>query len=636
MYSVIIMTTESMENYLRYQNVFRKAEREGHVGFVTWQQEGRTLDEALPGLRALTDDKKEWRAIIVQPEGSGKQNPYDLVTKEEDAASESEFPLIRLVHMLGSVPTPEKEFKAVLLEEPHMEPRMIYEPVSDPEQERAFRALQAKYAYDGVRPATIFLITTREPWRDPEDISSDLIRHQESESSQFWRKNRYPAICRFLVFDMLKQGPIREQADYFRFWLAVRLISTNKIDPATVQAYRLYRTDLEFDFPVMEDNFQQMVERLASVRYYVEGSIHQEMRGLSAGMEELPDYKMDISVAYETPKDNKSSIKNRNFKLIGRGASKEIAFWEQEKEQIEKQILKNVRAADRALDQTASRMKDHYTISEKKSILLDRYQKEDLINETEDLYRDIIRLQGGLPGNNDLTGKAEKESDDVIRELRRRISAGPVMATIAIGLLVSIGMYLPAIVQLARRELVSTPAVIGGMLLPIVLMSICGLVVLLTQRAHLRGLISIFNSKIASASSQLDSNADHYSNYLEAVLSHSRGRSLLDMSERIEEKRGKLRNNKYLHIDAVEESLKMLSSWSNAFHLQVDYDEPQVYELADFDVRIPPVDNPIYDLEGKQDCEIEVNRSGMEIAAPFEFIKRLELSREELYDDDNQ
>ncbi len=633
-----------METFSIYRSLFSDAIRNDMLDFCTWNPKGRTIDEALPDIRELTDGRKDWTAVVVcnamngsRRKQDGIQNPYDVFRNEpENASSESSDPVIRLTHMLGGIPPAEKQFTSKLIEEPLMQPRVVYEPVEDPEQQDAYRALQKKYEYDGVRPTTIMLISVRMPWMDEEDISKSWKNHVESRSSEFWKRNRYPAICRFLVFDFVRQGPVRREADMFRFWLTVMLLATNKIDSSSLQAYRLYEVDTEIDLDQMEESFQLAVNRISSARAVIKSDLRKEARGFINQEAGLPDYRIDIPVVFDLPRSTKTRIKPGLFRIISRNPASEIAMWDEEQKRTEDSLAKSVRIADRALDQTANRMKDAYIYDESEVIRLDRYQREDLELETDTLYKEIVEIQGKLPSGQITEDKEVEEKSARVREyMRGRVTLKPVLQTFLICILLVIAAQIPVLVQYIKGEVISWTYVGLEVLTFIAAILISGLSILLVQKKKLDSLIGDFNRKIQSLFNRLENNAGEYTDYLSAVASHSRGRSYLDMSAKKNRDAGSARVMRYKHLSAIDLFMSRLRAWGEAFHLDVDYDRPVISDDVKVDVLIPPADNMLYSLETGGSFDIDVNKSGMKITTPFAFISKLRLVREEVYDDDS-
>ena len=76
-----------MEAFSQYQPLFAEAINNGRIGVCKWIEAGTTIDTALPEIGSLTDDKKEWRAVIIRyiddncmaAFESDARNPYDFL-----------------------------------------------------------------------------------------------------------------------------------------------------------------------------------------------------------------------------------------------------------------------------------------------------------------------------------------------------------------------------------------------------------------------------------------------------------------------------------------------------------------------------------------------------------------------------
>ena len=65
-YSVIIQNAKTIEEFAKYQALFADALKSNRIGVCKWNESGTTVETALPELNSLTDDKEEWRAIIIR------------------------------------------------------------------------------------------------------------------------------------------------------------------------------------------------------------------------------------------------------------------------------------------------------------------------------------------------------------------------------------------------------------------------------------------------------------------------------------------------------------------------------------------------------------------------------------------
>lgn len=647
MYSVIIQNKETTDTFSAYKPLFMDAENNGSIGFCTWIESGKTIDKALPGIRELTDDKEEWRAIIVRTESDidqyndmdDVQNPYDYVRDEniENELEESRIPLIRLTHMLGGVPAAEKQFRSVLIEAENKAPRIVYQPVENAERAAAFKKLQQMYVFDGVLPSSILIITIRETKNSQRQDLCDWVSHSESESSNFWKRNRYPSICRFLVFDIVRQGPVRREESMFRFWLSVLMLSINRIDSSALQAYRLYKVGISIDDDLMEETFQQTANRLASVRAGIKSEIRRELHGKVNTDKTLPDYHIDIPVMFEIPKNVKYTVKPSHFRAISDNPAADITVWNMQKTNVEDSLIKCIKEADRELDKTAGRMKRSCKYDEDMVTSLDSYQKKDLIEETDNLHSNLIKLQGDLPTSDFIKDdNAETLSKNIASYLRGRITLPPVISTFALIILLVLCAQIPAAVQYFQGKDIPVKTVAAVSIISIGIMFVCGILTLFHQKVILHSMIHAFNKNMKNKFNKIQANVREYSRYLTAIASYSRGKSYLELSDKKVKDMDGVRNMRRKHLDAIDLLLYRLETWGGAFHLNVDYRHPEVNEEMAIDVMIPPMESGLYSIEAEKSHDVEINKSGVHILSPFAFINKFELVREELYDDENR
>lgn len=647
MYSVIIQSKETAEAFSAYKALFMDAESSGSIGFCTWAENGKNIDDALPGIRELTDDKEEWRAIIVMLESDNDsdndanylRNPYDYASDGimENELEESRIPLIRLTHMLGGVPATEKQFRSVLIEEKNKAPRTVYQPVEDVERDEALKRLQHKYIFDGVIPSSILIITVRETLDAGNQVMCSSAFHSEAESSKFWKRNRYPSICRFLVFDTVRQGPVRREESMFRFWLAVLLLAMNRIDSSALQAYRLYRVDVSIDTDVMEETFQQTVNRLASVKAGIKSEINREMRGRSIADRSLPDYHIDVPVVFELPKNVKCTVKPQYFRILSDNPLEDVAAWNMQKADVEESLVKCIKEADRELDKTAGRMKQSCIYDEDMVEKLGTYQREELIEETDLIYSNLIKFQGELPTIWFVKdAKAENLSKKIASYMRGRVTLKQVICTFALVVLLLMCVQVPAGIQYIQGKSIPLVPIVGISVISIGVIFLCGIITLFHQKVVLHSMIHEFNKNMKNKFSKLQMNVREYSRYLTALASHARGRSYIEISDKKIKNVDGIMDMRHRHLDAIDLLLRRLETWGKAFHLNVDYRHPEVNEEIAVDVMITPVESKWYCVEAGKNHEVEINRSGVNIVSPYAFISKFELIREELYDDDNK
>mgnify|MGYP004508289345 FL=1 len=634
-----------MEAFSRYQPLFAEAINSGRIGVCKWIEAGTTIDTALPEIGNLTDDKKEWRAVIVRyiddncmaAFESDTRNPYDFLINRgtEDTVEESPIPLIRLTQMLGGTPPLEVKFKAEILREPYKAPRTIYVPVEDTQRERAHKDLTEKYAFDGKLPSSLLVISVRNKSGQAESVGRSWLAHKESESSEFWKRNHFPSICRFMVYDIEKQGPIQREADDFGFWYSVMLMATNEWDSSTIQAYRLYTLGISMDSEAMSESFQMLADRLRDAKHSIERGIKKDIEGQVCEELGLPDFRVEIPVPLKTPKADDCTVKKLSFHLLSDGAATDTAIWERAQRVAENELMGSIRSASRVLDQTADKMRSNCVFSADEVLPLTKYQSEDLKSETDELYQQIVRIQGTLPKENVSSyTELQEAARRVKRDLLGRVLKRPAIWTVLLAMLFLLASAIPALsdCQTGRNDSLNTLSyVICG---SIAAMIVAALLVLLSQKTKLNILIMQYNQRLRAAYNRLVENAGDYSLYMSAIASHSRGCSYLDLSNRKKYASNTANFSKYKHIKAINVLLGKLKAWSKAYHLNIDFTTKRPEARVDIDTTTAPLENKLYSFATGDTYSVAINSSGMSMDSPYPFARQLTIIREELYEDE--
>lgn len=645
-YSVIIQNQKTMDFFSQYQPLFADAISSNRIGVCKWTESGTTIGTALPELGSLTDDKKEWRAIIVRYVDDSSMdafesdpcNPYDFAINKDsaDTVDESPVPLIRLTQMLGGVPPLEVRFKAEIVREEHKAPKMVYFPIKDSAREQNYKALVNKYRFNGKLPTIILIITVRNKrYQEEENIGRAWLSHKESDSSEFWKRNHFPSICRFMVYDFEAQGPVQKEADDFGFWYSVMLMSINEWDSSTLQAYRLYSLGVVLDRNAMTESFQTLTNRLRDAKHTLEKSIRKDIENQICEEEELPEYCVDVPVVLKLPKSKEYSVKWQSFQFFSRGSASDAAIWSHQRKKAEEELAASIRTAERALDQSADKIRENCSFTEEEVQPLNKYQEEDLLRETNELYHRIVHIQGKLPEENISSDEDVQEAaGNVQKYLLGRVKKEPAVLALVLAAFLIVLCMLPAIIRHFKYGGGSAETLAYIAVGSILLVAVFGTGTLLVQKMKLDSLIRKYNQYLKNKFNQLVERAGDYSIYMSSIASHSRGCSYRNISTQKKNYSNSEHNSKYRHIKAINVLLGKLGIWSKAYHLNVDFSSRRPDVRMEIDTSVSPSENKLYAFEAGTPCLVAVNGSGMTMESPYDFAARIEIVREELYDDE--
>lgn len=641
MLSVLIQNKNTIESFNEHYPLFLEQLESNQVAVCRWYETGTTIDTAVPELIDVTEKVESWRAIIVQTEAelehpASNINPYDFEENAEykQEVEESKIPLIRLTQLLGGVPAPEVQFETVKNPIPDSANSIIYVPIRDEEQDRAYEELSQKYSFDGKRPKEILIVTLRKKNISTEkETRSYWNNKREIQSSEFWKRNKYPSICRFIVFDVDDSGQNEREAKMFNFWTSILLLASNEMNPNHIQAYRLYSIKSSFDKQEMQRTFQSKINELAGARHYLEQEIKLDIERQTIEKKTVPYYSVEVPVAFELPKTKDIVVSDKDFAITAQTSNDDFNKWERATRHSVDAVNTAIVGAERALDEAAERMRHNYKMKDDGVTKLDKYQKMDMCNELDKLYFDIIDTQCALHSSTEKIEKKLKEPDERVRKhIPLRVTSskttsifsglifGVVLAMIASGYFYSIKNYgsIFAIVGF-------TATIVGALVLSVV-------ITLVIQKGYFKNKISAYNLALSDAVGEIVSRSDKFSRFISNVASYTRGRSYLEILNR---KQFAL-DHKYFkheeHIKEINTFLNKIKLWSQAFYLDTDF-EFDCYESVPVEYSLSSKTYYRYTFEYNEAYDVIINRSGEYIDSPFSFVTKLNIQREELYDE---
>ena len=644
-YSVIIQNQKTIDVFQKYQPLFADAINNNRIGVCKWIESGTTIDTALPELRNLTDDKEEWRAVIVRyiddssmaAFDSDPRNPYDFYANKDtkDFIGISEIPLVRLTQMLGGLPPLEVRFEAEVVKDlEHKSVRTVYKPVQDEERERAYKELARQYRFDGKLPTSILIISIRSKAEMNEDtVKNQRALHKESESSEFWKRNNYPSKCRFVVYDYVKEGPVKKQADLFTFWTSALLFATNNIDPSSLQAYRLYTIKLHFNRRMMTEAFQKKIELLTDVQRWINSEIKTEIKERNF-RKDMPNYEISVPVNVEYPMNKDINVDTGMFKLCAKSTAIERKRWDNLSEESETELKNTFRSAERALDESSDLIRYVSQMKNEDILPIDRFQEEDMKEELAGIYSDILREGSVLPGTKmKKRKKIEELSNDVRRNINSRIYVACVLECILLFVGLAVMAFIPAVIfQLVLKSgkalggVILLSAFIAGLILSV-------FIVLFIQRYKFVKVIDRYNDEVEDNVVELTQNISLFTKFASNIASYARGSGYIRSLKR---KRFVLDNSfseLQKHFRASTMLLDKMKAWSDAFYLDVTSDGVVMSDTI-YDTDISPQINPMYSLVSDKPKMVPLNETGVYVSSPFDFIEKIDIDREELYEDE--
>ena len=213
------------------------------------------------------------------------------------------------------------------------------------------------------------------------------------------------------------------------------------------------------------------------------------------------------------------------------------------------------------------------------------------------------------------------------------MSSSTVITTGFIALLVYFAGYIPYLVNAYK---VSTEVFMQSLLLSlgtVGLVSLGGLIVLIILREQTKEKMRQFNTLMRSVVNNVCSSAARFSEYFTDVCTYMKAHSIL---LGIKLKKNTVLSTNYIlrtHKQALINSMKRDKEWINSYSIARNAD--LVTNVSSFfNAEHIPMNNSLYYFEtNKQEDDILLNRTGDRVTAPYKFVSKLIIEREEIYDE---
>lgn len=643
-YSVLIQTKETLNNFETFRELFLYAIEKNDIGICEWNIWGEDVESALPGLVEMVDDKEEWKAIIVLDENPSDkstltsnncENPFDFIsgTAENNDYYNDSIPLVRLTHILGGIPAPEIEFSCQEINEEGKAARVVYKPEINEENARIYRELSEKYSYNGKRPSEIYVISLRNITDlHRQYVSKPLSMQREMSGLRFWKNNRYPSICRFLVFDVSDEGKNSRNEALFKFWISIMLLAVNDIAVDTLQAYRLYAVSPEFDKKKMKSAFIKLASNLYGANEYIKGTILSERLTNLENEDVKPEFSVHVEANCAIDRGSVYTVNPGEFSVVADSIGSELNMWKTMDDDITQNFSKTYRHSIQELEKAGESIRNLYTYPESDIHRVTEFKRREIEEDLNEQKKGILYMQSRFAkGDKNFLNKSKEKAGIVKDAIMKRVKRESAMRIAALACLAVIISILPGIIFSVKKQIEVAPVMLisGAIIAGIMLLVEFGIFV--KQKKDFNSLIADYNKSSLEELYFIQKNTEKYSAYLSAIVTNSRGEFFLDALDNNNEAKHEdmLIQEKYLY--AIEGMIEKLRTWSTANYLDVNF-EGEFYEemVIENGLSISQMLLKVLDVG---EFETDLNYTGDVIKSPFNFIRRLSITREEIYDD---
>ena len=608
----------------------------------------------------------QYLAMAVHTSGpvADEKNPFDFpgeTVNDTEIPRESNVPMIRLSHMLCGYPAAtvknfekgfeyydEKTLKRVRVRESELTEDEVYQlsrryrdrlkpiyldvPVSE-EVKKAQDELNEKYEFSDNRPQELIFIATRKHKKDEEHIYESWKTQFEMESSNFSSRNKYPNNCRFICSSITNAENSLYMKELTEFWVSVLTLAINRIPASSLQAYRLYKLGMEASEEELERLLNKRLNRMESVYDFVQERMKMKAE-LSFEEDDILVPEQKIPVHFDGSSGKELYINTSKIGLSRDCPKDELFTWIMEITEKKRQINQFLKAPRRAIDKASQHLKGRAESFFGDEYKMDQFQVEDLEAEIERLETNVLENStSGLVDEAKFKEQIETVDKKVKKDIVSHIRRSTAVQVGCCLLLVYLLGFVPYWISAAKLGGSQFGSAVVVALAALAVAAAGGIAALFILRHRVRMSMEEYNHVIHTMVNNVNASADEFGKYFTAVCTYMKAQSIRAgiklKSESISSAQFILRAHKQALKSSIERDEEVAASYGIRRVAEVEKNITSFFHEEKL-----PKDNALYYYEtDKSDVGIPLNEAGDLVRAPYKFVAKLKLEREDLYDE---
>ncbi|MEQ2443775.1 hypothetical protein WMO64_09875 [Pseudoflavonifractor sp. CLA-AP-H29] len=658
MFTVVIAEKEHIDSIQEYQVFLRPFIDETRVAFCRWLPGEETLADTVPQLKDCVARRQEWRVIVLCDErGLHNQNPFDVVPfcppPREDSGQEDEAPYLERLRQAKfeafaqAARQPLTRLMTHLCQQPLVtggrnnaasDPEFAEYLAESARKQELRRQIVGDETLDISLPQEIICVAKRTYTRREDDINTAWTPHEDIQYSRFYDWNLYFDKMRYLFFDILPKGHQNYESDYIRFLYSLLILANNDTPSGALRPNRVFRLSC--------DNDEEALGRLLSL-YDAKLSKTSDMLTARIGeiqsqeRERLSDRdakqifcaNINVPVTFSQEIDRKGLYaKPEKLGLSTDCPTDERNAWDGSYLTSHRTLQQLLKQPRRALKSAVTDLRRLNQVDLNRAWSLNEFQAEDVAEYTSE--EELRMVSTVTPDLCDI-GRYQTAMADHCRNVHRKIETRMTRkTTVALGV-TSLVLYLLGFLPLLSGNFSSPEHRLWALVLMgggTVLLAAVALVCLFFLRDALRQLYHAFNRLMYGISLELDNSSAQFSQYLSHACNMMRGFSVLNFRAQSGDPDALRVRVLKKHMADIRRAREELRSVFGPYLCQCELDNPDAVDVYPYDFsRAVDFPYPMPYTPGMR-CQIEFMQPGNSVQVPVDFVKRITVRREELYD----
>ena len=676
LFTVIIAEQEHIDSAKQCQVFLQPFLDQSRMAFCPWFPEEPTLADSVPQLAECVAGRQQWRAVVVcGEEGLANQNPFDVVPfhappKGPDAIWDDEAEVTEdglpgrparqgLLDYLSQLRQAKFQAFALAAQQPltRLMTHLCQWPLvtrgknnasEDPEfaeylaesarKQELREEIIGEEKLNLSRPQEVICIAKRTYTQQESDINTVWTPNEDIQYSRFYDWNMYFDKMRYLFYDILPKEHRDYGFDYLKFLYVLLIVACNETPAGALKPNRVFRLSCDNNEEALRNLLAQYDAKLANTSAELERHIKQIQTSEKARLSDR-DAKQIFCANINVPVLLSQEIdrtdlyaKPEELGLATDCPESEEHGWSGTYLNSRRTLQRLLKMPRRALKSAVTDLRRLNQVDLDRAWNLNEFQVEDVQEYTSDAELNMVSAV--TPDLSD-TERYEAEMAEHDKAIRQKIDTRMTRGTtLALGITVLV-LYLLGFLPLLLSNF-SDPAsrryallLAGGAL---VVLALTGLVCLFFLRGALRKRYRAYNELMGRINMDLDQAAIQYSHYLSQACNVMRGFQVLNFRSQTgdpDTMRVRVLKKHISDIRRIREELRevfgvYIDSWTSEDDGAAGSYSYDFTRAVDFCYPVPYTDG--------MRCQIEFLQPGSTIQVPVDFIRRITVRREELYD----
>ena len=485
------------------------------------------------------------------------------------------------------------------------------------------------------KPSAVLVVSERHSRRADDIFRAVGKPHEDLEYQNFCDDNLFSEKLRFILSDVHYENNIRNPESYLEFVSFVYLLAITELPYGAMQAGRVYSGAVDMDQNKAKAFFVKYLHKLEVTKAVLKSRLARR-RMVTDPAEELTaeeaialfESDTEIPVIIRSGCKTEELYARPEIGLAKDCPHDEYDHWYSQVTEITRKFIRYLREPRRALKHAVRHdFKEKSVIEDDRIRMLNEDRLEDIDYRLLEEERKMIETTTTqLYQTKQFTDRIDKADQQVRGQIEKRMTK---KRAICAGL-ISLGAFLFGFIPLLLGNS-GTPKAISASVwvtgIAVGLLALIGLIVLFVLRHKLLKAVRGFNAVMHEILTEIENSLKAFSSYLGHACNMMRNFSVFNFLAR----KGDMTENiykKHLHdvqqrIDSVKE---MFAARIDLASVPVGDIRPYEYDFTqpvDYDYDIPYEDT---------DSTVEFDRMGCTARVPVNYLRRVTITREELYD----